>query len=131
MKNLITSAACIMILLAFVLQFTSDQIMHNKISAVNQAVNNFKEIARQEGCISAVNEQSLRRELSSLLECEESEILVRGDRTAQYRGNLICYEVEVPLKNIVAAAEFWGIDREDNKTAYKIKRCTTSEYLGR
>lgn len=131
MKNLITSVACIMILLVFVIQFTSNQILHNRITAVDQAVNNFKEITRQEGCITDENEELLRQEMQRILNCSSEEIQIDGNRTPVPRGGLISYEVDVPLKQIVAMPGFWGIDEGKNQAGYHLHRSTTSEYLDR
>lgn len=131
MKNLITSMACIMILLVFVLQFAQNQVIHNRISAVDQAVNSFKEVVKQEGCISSENERVLKKEITEILECKSEEIQVEGERKAVFRGELIHYRVEVPLTSVIAVPEFWGIDEEDNQFDYEIDRYTTSEYIGR
>ena len=80
MKNLLTSVACIMILLAFVLQFTQNQVLHNRLTAIDQAGNNFKEIIKQEGCITAENEKQLKKEICRILDCPEEDIRIKGGR---------------------------------------------------
>jgi hypothetical protein len=123
--------ACIMILLAFVLQFTQNQVLHNRISAVDQAVNAFREIVKQEGCITVSNEAQLREKVAEILGCGEEDIVVSGERSPVFRGKVIAYTVEVPLGEIVTTASFWGISDEDNQVNYTISRYTTSEYTGR
>ena len=131
MKNLLTSAACIMILLAFVLQFTQNQLLHNRLTAVDQAVNNFKEVVKQEGCITEENEKELRREIGRILDCPADTVEIGGGRERVFRGGLIEYSVEVPIDEIVSVPFFWGISEEENQINYRILRYTTSEYIGR
>ncbi|MGN0659962.1 MAG: hypothetical protein ACI4LA_10220 [Emergencia sp.] len=131
MKNLITSMACIMILLVFVLQFTQNQILHNRITAVDQAVNNFREIVKQEGCVSQTNRTHLQEELAGILKCTSSDIRIQGDQAAVRRGQLVEYRVEVPVRDIITMPQFWNIDESENQFSYTIHRFTTSEYIGR
>ncbi|WP_303857608.1 hypothetical protein [Aminicella lysinilytica] len=131
MKNLITSMACIAILLAFVLQFTQNQVVYNHIVSIDQAVNTFKEVVKQEGSITAVNEAALKGKISHSTGCGSGEITVAGTRSKVMRGNRIHYRVEVPIKGIIGAAGFWKISRKDNRINYVIDRYTTSEYIGR
>lgn len=131
MKNLLTSMACLMLLLAFVLQFTQNQLLFSRITAVDQAVNNFKEIVKQEGGVTEENEKELKKTLGEILECREEQIKVDGSRQRVFRGQLIRYQVEVPISGIIAVPLFWGIGEEENRLSYRISRCTTSEYIGR
>lgn len=131
MKNLITSMACIMILLAFVLQFTQNQVIHNRITAVDQAANNFKEVVKQQGCIKEENEKRLKEEIAKILSCNAGEVKVTGDRKAVFRGEIIHYRVEVPIKNIINQPGFWGLNKGKNRIGYRVDRYTTSEYIGR
>lgn len=131
MKNLLTSVACIMILLAFVLQFTQNQVLHNRLTAIDQAGNNFKEIIKQEGCITAENEKQLKKEICRILDCPEEDIRIKGGRERVFRGGLIHYSIEVPVKEIISVPLFWGIREDENQISYKIHRYTTSEYIGR
>lgn len=131
MKNLITSMACIMILLVFVLQFTQNQVLHNRITAVDQAANNFKEIVKQQGCIGEENEKRLKREIAQILSCTVEEVKITGNRKAVFRGELIHYRVEVPVTTIISQPGFWGLKKEENRMQYQVDRYTTSEYIGR
>lgn len=131
MKNLITSMACIMILLVFVLQFTQNQVIHNRITAVDQAANNFKEVVKQQGCIGAENERRLQVEISKILSCNAEDVTVTGNRKAVYRGQMIHYRIEVPVTNLVSQPGFWGLSEEENRMRYRVDRYTTSEYIGR
>lgn len=130
MKDLITSAACIAILLAFVLQFTQSQVTYNHITAVDQSVNVFKEVAKQEGCITDSNEERLRNDISAATGCRNESIRVSGTRRPVIRGERIHYRVSVPVEGVIGAAGFWGISRDKNRFSYVIDRYTTSEYVG-
>lgn len=130
MKNLITSTACVMILLALVLQFAQNQILHNRLMAADFAVNTFKEAVKQEGCISGENEKWLQERISSILECSSRQVEVSGGRTPVMRGELIEYRIQAPVTEVVAVPGFWGLKNE-NGFEYKVRRFTTSEYIGR
>lgn len=131
MKNLITSMACLMLLLVFVLQFTQNQVLHNRITAVDQEINRFKEVAKQEGCITMENEKDLKERVSHIVQCEETEVEVSGDRVPLFRGTPIHYIITVPVEDLISAPGFWGISEKDTKLDYVNDRYTTSEYIGR
>lgn len=131
MKNLITSMACLMLLLVFVLQFTQNQILYNRITAVDQEINCFKEVAKQEGCISIKNEQNLKEKLCRIVKCKETDVNISGDRVPLFRGTSIHYIVRIPIEGIITAWRFWGIEEKDTKMDYVTDRYTTSEYIGR
>ena len=131
MKNLITSMACIAILLAFVLQFAQNQVIYNHITSIDQQVNSFKEMAKQDGYIAADNINRLKAGISPQIGCSAEKIKVTGTQTPVKRGQLIAYKVSVPIEGIISANGFWGINEEENMTQYTIERYTTSEYIGR
>ena len=120
MKSLITSAASLAVLLAFLLQFTQFQVLYNRIVSVDQSVNAFKEVVKQEGCVTASNEAALKTEISRNLSCGQDEIRVSGTSGRVRRGSRIHYRVSVPMPNMVNLGGF----------TYTIDRYTTSEYIG-
>lgn len=129
MKNLITSIASIIILLLFVMQFATNQLTYNKISAVDKSVNNFKEIAKQEGCISSENKNNLKTSLCGILCCDETDIVISGTEMKKNRGDKIYYSVVVPIKNIVVGNKIWGLSGKDVEGLYKKENYTTSEFI--
>lgn len=131
MKNLITSTACIMILIALVMQFTQNQITYIRVMAVDQAVNSFKETVKQEGCITDNNEDYVKKEIGRILSCDEGEVKVTGDRNAALRGKLVHYGIAVDIRGVIGTPGFWGISDEENRFEYKADYYTTSEYTGR
>lgn len=54
MKNLITAAACLLLLLAFLVQIIENQKIYIKITNLDEEVNNFKEVIKQDGCITGI-----------------------------------------------------------------------------
>jgi len=130
MKDLITSAACIAILLAFVLQFTQSQVTYNHITSADQSVNTFKEVVKQDGCITAQNEAALRGDIAAATGCRQEKIRISGTRKPVMRGERIHYRVTVPIEGVIGASGFWGISSAENRFSYVIDRYTTSEYLG-
>ena len=129
MKDLITSIACIAILLAFVLQFAQNQVIYNHIVFIDQEVSAFKEVLKQEGKITSENETRLRTNISMHIGCEIGEISVSGTRDNVNRGGQINYRVAVPVKGIIGAPEFWKISKNENKINYVISRYITSEHI--
>lgn len=130
MKNLITSIACMMLLLALILQFAQNQNLHCRLLAVNQAVSTFKEEAKQEGYISDENENWLREQLSGILSCKAEQISVSGTRKSVRQGELIEYQVKFPLTDLLISPEFWGIHETENVVTYDIHQFAVSLFDG-
>lgn len=109
MKELITAAASLMILMVFVLQFAADQSFAVK-SAAAEAI-----CRRVAGETAAGDEdkmaKELRKEISGLWGCNISEVDVAIDE--------IGYEVSLPVKNVIACGAFLGIPEEQNMTEYR------------
>lgn len=129
MKNLITTIGSIIIILAMVMQVTANQKTYTKLICIDQLVNNFKEVAKEEGFVSEENKAGLVNQISQSTGISKGNISVRGTSVKKKRGDLIDYTVNVKLNNIMAAPRFWGVSREDNSGNYIIKQSTTSEYL--
>lgn len=131
MKNLITAVGCTLLLMAVLLQFAQSQNTALRLAAVDNAVNSFRETVRQEGCVSDENEDDLKEELSEILDCEPADILVDGDRIPKERGSFVMYEISVTVSGLVADIGFWGMDEEDSRFEYRVKRYAASEYTDR
>lgn len=129
MKNLITIIGCIMLLFAFIIQFTQNQIVYSKIVQTDHMINTFKEVAKQEGCISDKNELWIKEQLSKTVDCTHEEVIVEGTRKTVKRGEKIYYKVSIPVKELVGNAEFWGLAEKENKFIYTVERYTTSEFI--
>ncbi|HIV80205.1 MAG TPA: hypothetical protein IAB13_04510 [Candidatus Avanaerovorax faecigallinarum] len=131
MKNLITAVGCTLLLMAVLLQFVQSQNTALRLAAVDNAVSTFRETVRQEGCVSEENEDDLKEELSKILDCKPSDILVDGDRIPKERGSFVMYEISVTVSDLVADIGFWGMDEEDSEFEYRVKRYAASEYTDR
>lgn len=127
MKNLVTSMACLIILMVFVAQFTQNQVLHHHVTAIDQEVNQFREVIKQEGCITQENEGWLKGRISRILQCSEKEVEIAGDRTPLALGTPVHYAVTVSIGELVAVPDFWGIREEENTMNYQIDRYTVSE----
>lgn len=131
MKNLITAAACLMVLMAISVQFTHSQVLHMRLTAADQAVSVFGQNVRQEGCVSQTSQKKLKQELASLFQCTEEDITVEGNTVPVFRGNVISFTVSTTVDNVIAAAPFWNLRQGNNQFEYKVCRNVTSEYTGR
>lgn len=110
MKDLITSIGSITILMIFVLQFASNQIIASKFAISDVVAEKYvgKLIAES----NVDNSEELKQRLSSVLGCKSEEVLVEaeGDDT---------YSVSAPIKGVIACGKMVGIPDEDNKIMYK------------
>ena len=123
--------ACIAIVLVFVLQFTQNQIIYNHMIAVDQEVNAFKEVVKQEGKITEDNKEKLKLRLRSSIGCDIDNIEISGTRSVMMRGGRIHYRVAVPIRGIIGVESLYGTNSSKNGFKYTIDRYTTSEYVGK
>ena len=131
MKDLITAMGSAAILLAFLLQFTQNQVIFFRMITVEQEVNAFKEVCKQDGCITKQNEKKLRKAAAEILSCSAGEVRISGTKERKKRGERIHIRVTAPVRGVIGASSFWGIRKRDNQFRYVIDRYTTSEYIGR
>lgn len=129
MKNLITAIASILLIMAMFMQMTANQRTYTKLIAIDQLVNNFKEVAREEGYISSSNKSKLIKEISSVTSTPSSDISVSGTSSKVSRGKAINYRVDVKIGGVMAAPGFWGLSKKENSGIYTINQSTTSEYV--
>lgn len=127
MKNLITAIASIVLIMAMFMQMSVNQKTYTKLIAIDQLVNNFKEVAKEEGYVSSSNKSALKSEISSKTGIKQGDISVSGSSSRVSRGNNIDYRVDVKIEPVMAAPKFWGIDK--NSGIYTIDQSTTSEAL--
>jgi hypothetical protein len=134
MKQLIIMSALLILLLTFPMQYTLEQRNHHDISQLQTFVHNAKEQAKQEGYFTDAIIEDLKDNITtSFKDVEEDEIVIDvtdvSDR--KERGELIYYKIGVPIKQLIAVNEFWGIDEADNSMIYYIENHTTSEHITR
>lgn len=131
MKNLVTAIACLIVLSVFLVQITTYQTAHSKILYAETVVNAAAEKAKQDGCFTAENIESLKQKLAGRLGCEPSEIRITAGEYPVPRGFLIEYSVQYPVKNVIGAAGILGIAAEDNALSNTIRGTVASEFIDR
>lgn len=128
MKNLITSIASLLILLAILMEFTHSQVLFSRIMAADQAVNTFREAVREEGCVSEHSKRRIREELAEILKCDEKEVEVGGTGQTVLRGQLIFYSIKAPVGDVLAMPLFWNIGEEESRADYQVRQYVTSAF---
>jgi hypothetical protein len=128
MKNLITTAASLLLLLLFVVQFAGNQVVHNRLFQADMAIDTFRDAAKEQGCITAENKEALVLALEKICDCEAGQIQVSGTQALQERGKMISYSVRFPLKDLVAAGAFLGIGPEENMAWFEDSGWVVSRY---
>ena len=116
MKNLITTVASVILLMAFVVQFVQNQILYFKLIEVEGIIHSYEVVTVDED-LNEENITLLKEKIATLLNCPVEKIVVEDE--------CICF----PIKNIVALPEFWGIDSEENyrEVSVPLKRKTPKE----
>lgn len=131
MKEFITGIATMLLLTVFLSQFTSNQIIHNKLIFAENDINTFIEEIKFEGCVS-FEEGSPANELKSRLKDDlkltsDDEIVISGTESPVGRGELIEYSVSYPLEDIIGASGLLGIS--NNKVIRTRSGKTASELI--
>ena len=129
MKNLMTAAASMLLMLMLILQFSQNQMNYIRVTSAEQAVHNFKEVVKQEGCITGSNRLWIKNQLSAITGCSENQIIVSGTEEPVSRGQLIKYRVELPMTALVNQPTFWGMKQKNKERKYIVGQYATSEYL--
>ena len=131
MKNLITATACIMILLVFLLQFSSNQVLHSNLTKVEKNIETFQQVVRKDGCVNQTNIVATKKAMADTLNCTLDKITIVGDRVPQTKGNIINYTIKFPIENLIAAEKFWNLAPDENSKYYILDQTTISEYVDR
>ncbi|MCQ2551192.1 MAG: hypothetical protein MJ146_03260 [Clostridia bacterium] len=129
MKNLITAIASLVLIMTMLMQMTLNERNYTRMIAIDQLVNNFKEVAREEGLVSSANKSNLISEISGATGIGEKDITVSGTSSRVNRGGKISYKVSVKMDKIYTAPAFFGISKEKNEGRYVVENSTTSEYI--
>ena len=115
MKDLITGLASILLMMVFLQQFVVSQTVYTRIMGTEYAAKQFR-LDMEESGEKEIDESSVRRLKEGAAEaagCEPSEVSV------QMKDNE--YEMAVPIRNIIGAAEFLGISPEENRLVHRTK----------
>ena len=103
MKNMITAIACVLLLMAFLVQFVQNQVLFQKLVLANAAVEQWDGVS-----------EGLEREISEIMSCSEGAVAIRQEDDE--------IEVRFPITSVLASPEFWGIDEAENTVSYVIRR---------
>jgi hypothetical protein len=112
-----TTVASLLILMIFVLQFSVNQVTHNRIFQADMAVESFRDALKEEGGLSTVNLSEIKDALTDICGCGPEDILVECTDSASIpvtEGSFIYYRIRFPLRNPVAMGPALGIDDEEN-----------------
>lgn len=130
MKNLITSIACIMILLAFILQFSQNQLLYNRMMFIDREADLLKVSVKQEGCPGGKAADEAKERICRFLSCDKDEVIIEGAREPAPKGEIITYAVKVPLGEIIVSPFFNRNIKLGNIKEYEARRFVVSEYDG-
>lgn len=131
MKDLITTVASLLILMMFILQFSVNQATHTRIFQADMAVESFRDVLKEEGGLSPVNQSEIRNALSEICGCSSEDVIVECSQKAEApvpQGMLIKYRINFPLKNLIAMGGALQIPPEDNMVWSKQEGWVMSRY---
>jgi len=126
LKELITALGSLVIIMVLILQACAGQIVFIKIAKSDIAIDNFRDVAKAEGLISEENSHMLQSALADICNISESEITVTGTRDMRKGGELIEYEIEYYIDNVVFMSSFLNISDEDNMLRFNEKNYVVS-----
>ncbi len=112
MKDLITTIAAITILMVFIMQFSSNLNIMNRVVAADHLTKNYYYSLLNNDSLDEEKRKSFSNKLAKVLGCDQSEI------TVEEEANYI--RVTAPIENVVACAEFLGISDEENTALYML-----------
>lgn len=134
MKQFIVLMGVLPILLIFLLQFAFENRNSQITGKLQDYVYAAKEEAKQEGYFSKEITDRLKKNISMEVGVSPEEVLVESEKEIKYRyghgkDRLIYYRVEVPIKKVMAANDFFGISDEENSYLFVIDSYTASEKI--
>lgn len=124
-----------MLLLFFPVQIALSQINHHQFVTAQEITHNHAQRARQYGYFRPEDISGLRSELARRLNMSANDIQINATTVPKYRfdrftpGELIDYEVVIPVRRILAMNRFLGIPDEENQMLRVIKGQVHSEVL--
>lgn len=134
MKQLIVLLAIFILLVPLILQISTENIIYAKKNAIEFAVSNATEKARQEGCYTNEILANMIDDISKKTKIDANEIIVDDSTTKNIKYRLDKYssrgeiylKISVPFRKIVAAADFFNIN--DSKY-YVVEKIAISEKI--
>lgn len=127
MKNFITGAAILILLLVFPLQNAQDLINQNRINKFSSIVYIAIQTARTDGYFKSDNIDRLKADLiAAFPDLSVSDIYINVTTAPKYRTDAfdkreaIHYDIRIPVKRVLASPRFFGIS--DNENQYISRR---------
>jgi hypothetical protein len=134
MKDYLILCFLIPLLLYFPIQFTVNQINHNRMSTVQNIVHNAAKRASLDGYFTNTNINKMKAELvAAFPSINPAEMVIVVTQTPKYNQNafdqreMISYDVEIPIDQILAMPGYFGVSSADNKFMYPVKSEIPSE----
>ena len=135
MKSFISGLAMLLLLSVFMVQFTVNQVTHDKLLFAQKDITTALQEVKQEGCLTPAIEAELQANLIESLKLSDAtgiEISATYEDITNraMRGTLIEYTIKIPIKNMIGAASFLGIAEADNSATKTYNGYVSSEYVG-
>lgn len=122
MKNFITGACILILLIIFPLQSVQDLINHSRINKFSNIVYLSTQTARTDGYFKQTNIDKLKADLMSAFpDLSEADIYIKVTTTPKYRMDVfdsreaIYYDIRIPVRRILAAPRFFGLSDSENQ----------------
>lgn len=133
MKEFISGLAMLLLLSVFLVQFTVNQVTHDKLLFAQKDITESLQEVKQEGCFTPTIKAELTSDLIDDLKLSDaSGIIISANyedvNNRAFRGTVIEYTIQLPVKNLVGAASFLGIT--NNETYKTYNGYVSSEYVG-
>lgn len=126
MKNFMTGAAILILLLIFPLQNVQDQINQNRINKFSSIVYLATQTARVDGYFKQDNTSKLKADLMAAFpDLSEADIYIDVTTTPKYRTDAfdsreaIFYDIRIPVRKIIASPGFFGLSESENQYVSK------------
>lgn len=135
MKQFIVLLAVFPLMMAFILQFSAQQITDSRIQMINAEYENAKSKAMIEGIYDDALVEQLRNSLADISGCNQDEVSIDVSSDIKYRTGqfdsreMIYCRIAVPVGNITAMPGLFGISDEENSIVYVVENEFPSERL--
>lgn len=123
----------LLLLSVFMVQFTTNQVTHDKLLFAQKDISTSMQEVKQQGCLTPEIKTALTESLKQDLHLTDAtgiEISSSHENIAARaeRGDLISYTVIVPVKDLIGASNFLGVADDDTTKTYS--GYVASEWVG-
>lgn len=136
MKDFLMICVLIPLLLYFPIQFTVNQVNHYRMTTVQNIVYKAAKVAQQDGYFTNENINKMRTDLTAAFpSINLSQVTIVVTQTPKYRQDvfdnreLIDYDIRIPIDQILAMPQYFGLTDAENKFMYPVKGQIPSERL--